>query len=152
MRVADAARGAGRDQVARLELDDLRDVGDERRDVEDEVADRAALAQLAVDGRRQLARRRGPASSSSVTTSGPTGVEACHDFPANHCSERYWKSRIETSFISVTPATWSSASTARDPPAAAADHRHQLALVVDLRRLGRDDDGLVRDRSAPARA
>ena len=39
-RVADAARGAGRDQVAGRQLDDLRDVGDERLDAEDQVADR----------------------------------------------------------------------------------------------------------------
>ena len=43
-RVADPAGRAGRDQVARRELDHLRDVGDERRDVEDQVADRSPSA------------------------------------------------------------------------------------------------------------
>ena len=54
-RMPDAAGRPGHDQVARLELDDLREVGDERRDVEDEVAHCRTLAHLAVDGGRQLA-------------------------------------------------------------------------------------------------
>ena len=54
--VADPARGAGQDQVARLERGELGDRADQRRHVEDEQLGRGFLGLLAVDERPERER------------------------------------------------------------------------------------------------
>ena len=57
--IADAARGAGQDQIARLERGELGDHADQRRHVEDQQLGRGLLDLLAVDERAERERRRG---------------------------------------------------------------------------------------------
>src|SRR3954454_12343161 len=83
---ADAGRGAGGDQVTRLQRDDAGDVGDDLRDREDHLAGRRVLHRLAVehaaDGQRLrvgdlLARhepRTGRAEGVGRLASGPLPV------------------------------------------------------------------------------
>ena len=82
--VADAARGAGRDHVARLERGPDRGIGDQLGDGVDHVLDRRVLDLLAVD-RRASARRWPRSISSGVTIHGPNEPERSKFLPAVNC-------------------------------------------------------------------
>src|SRR5690606_12467124 len=145
---ADAARRPGSDHVSGLELRERRAVGDQRWDVEAELADALVLHDLAVEPRREPHARR---VALLVGGHEPRSERAA-------CVKILPGRPLRAVTLKVADAAVVEARVARDvlerpfgrhASGAFADHDGEIALVVELDGLGRPHDRLeVADEAA----
>ena len=99
---ADAGGRPGRDDVARDEGHQRREVGQELRDAEDQLGGGLLLHPLAVQVECDARAASGPPGiSSAVTRAGPHGADPSKTLPGSHWGVWNWRSRAERSLSSV---------------------------------------------------
>ena len=135
--VSDPVRRSREDHVATLERDDVRDVGDERREPEDQVAGVAVLQHRAVDGLADLDLRLerlerddlGLDRAERVVALAPEPLPVVElEVPGAHVVGR----RVAGEHPGGTLR--------RDAARRPRDHERELRLGVDVARLGRELD------------
>ena len=150
---ADAFGRAGEDQVARLQVIELRQVLDQLGDVPDQLVEVGGLARLAVDAQRRARRSRAPCPASARSRTRPTTApRPCPGPTAGPCRARPVAGRgasCRGRRRSRRSAWMRRHAMTRKP--GVADHHHQFHLVVvvlGLRRIGHGRAGLHQRRRA----